>query len=237
MGPDRRAIAAEVFEAGRDYDAAQSDRLNRLRNVEPETAELLGVLVRATRARRVLEVGTSNGHSTLWLADAAEAVGGHVETLDIDPRRTELARANLERAELAAIVECRTVSAAQALAEYPDAGVGLRIPGRRAARVPGLLAQPAARAGPRGDAGDRQRHLPRVRAQELQPPAGRRQAPQHRARPHRGRSHHRGARRLTFSERKRTPRSATISRCPTEPPPPAPRWSRLIGRPGSSPGS
>jgi predicted O-methyltransferase YrrM len=121
MGPDRRVIAAEVFAAGRDYDAAQSDRLNRLRNVEPETAALLGVLVRATRAQRVLEIGTSNGHSTLWLADAAEAVGGHVETLDIDPRRTELARANLERAELAAIVECRTIGAAQALAEYPDA--------------------------------------------------------------------------------------------------------------------
>ncbi|MFZ1994728.1 MAG: class I SAM-dependent methyltransferase [Solirubrobacteraceae bacterium] len=121
MGPDRRAIAAEVFAAGRDYDAAQSDRLDRLRNVEPETAALLGVLVRATRAQRVLEIGTSNGHSTLWLADAAEAVGGHVETLDIDPRRTELARANLERAELAAVVECRTIGAAQALAEYPDA--------------------------------------------------------------------------------------------------------------------
>jgi predicted O-methyltransferase YrrM len=120
MGPDRRAIAAEVFKAGRDYDAAQSDRLNRLRNVEPETAALLGVLVRATRAQRVLEIGTSNGHSTLWLADAAEAVGGHVETLDIDPRRTEQARANLERAELAAIVDCRTVSAARALTEYPD---------------------------------------------------------------------------------------------------------------------
>jgi predicted O-methyltransferase YrrM len=78
------------------------------------------VLVRATRAQRVLEIGTSNGHSTLWLADAAEAVGGHVETLDIDPRRTEQARANLERAELAAIVDCRTVSAARALTEYPD---------------------------------------------------------------------------------------------------------------------
>ncbi|MGH2896295.1 MAG: O-methyltransferase [Solirubrobacteraceae bacterium] len=120
MGPERRAIAAEVFAAGRGYDAAQPDRLNRLRNLEPETAELLGVLVRATRSRRVLEVGTSNGHSTLWLADAAEAVGGHVETLDIDPRRTELARANLQRAELAAVVACRTIGAAQALAEYPD---------------------------------------------------------------------------------------------------------------------
>jgi predicted O-methyltransferase YrrM len=120
VSPARRAIAAEVFAAGREYDAAQPDRLNRLRNVEPETAELLGVLVRATRSRRILEVGTSNGHSTLWRADAAEAVGGRVETLDIDPRRTESARANLERAELADVVECRTIGAAQALAEYPD---------------------------------------------------------------------------------------------------------------------
>jgi predicted O-methyltransferase YrrM len=121
VGPERRVIAAQVFAAGRDYDAGQPDRLSRLRNVEPETAELLAVLVRATRSRRILEVGTSNGHSTLWLADAAEAVGGHVETLDIDPRRTEAARANLERAELSAVAECRTIGAAQALAEYPDA--------------------------------------------------------------------------------------------------------------------
>ena len=121
MKADRRTIAAEVFAAGRDYDATQSDRLARLRNVEPETAELLGVLVRATRARRVLEVGTSNGHSTRWLADAAEAVGGQVETLDIDPRRTEQALANLNRAGLSEVVNCRTIGAAQALAEYPDA--------------------------------------------------------------------------------------------------------------------
>jgi predicted O-methyltransferase YrrM len=120
MRPERRAIADEVFAAGRDYDAAQANRLDRLRNVEPETAELLGVLVRASQARRILEVGTSNGHSTLWLADAAEAVGGTVETLDIDPRRTELARANLGRAGLDALVECRTIGAAQALGEYPD---------------------------------------------------------------------------------------------------------------------
>lgn len=120
MRADRRTIAAEVFAAGRDYDAGQSNRLDRLRNVEPETAELLGVLVRATRARRVLEIGTSNGHSTLWLADAVQTTGGLVQTLDIDPRRTALAIANLERAGLSDLVECRTIGAAQALAEHPD---------------------------------------------------------------------------------------------------------------------
>jgi predicted O-methyltransferase YrrM len=120
VNPERRAIAADVFAAGRDHDAGQPNRLNRLRNLEPETARLLGVLVRATRARRVLEVGTSNGHSTLWLADAAEAIGGRVETLDIDPRRTDQARTNLQRAGLKELVSCRTIGAAQALTEYAD---------------------------------------------------------------------------------------------------------------------
>ena len=120
MKSQRRAIAAEVFADGREYDAGQTNRLDRLRNLEPDTAELLGVLVRATQARRILEIGNSNGHSTLWLADAAESTGGGVETLDIDPRRTELALANLRRAGLADRVTCRTLGAAQALAEYPD---------------------------------------------------------------------------------------------------------------------
>jgi predicted O-methyltransferase YrrM len=120
MNAERRALAADVFAAGRAADARQANRLDRLRNVEPETAELLGVLVRATTARRVLEVGTSNGYSTLWLADAVEATGGRVETLDLDPRRTAQARDNLERAELDGLVDLRTAGAAQALTEYPD---------------------------------------------------------------------------------------------------------------------
>jgi predicted O-methyltransferase YrrM len=116
----RRAIADDVFAAGRAYDAQQANRLDRLRNLEPPTAELLAVLVRATSALRVLEIGTSNGYSTLWLADAVEANGGRVQTLDLDPRRTEQARGNLERAELDGVVELRTAGAAQALTEYDD---------------------------------------------------------------------------------------------------------------------
>jgi predicted O-methyltransferase YrrM len=113
----RRAVADDVFAAGRAYDAGQANRLDRLRNLEPPTAELLAVLVRATSARRVLEIGTSNGYSTLWLADAAEANGGRVQTLDLDPRRTEQARANLEQAELDGVVELRTAGAARALTD------------------------------------------------------------------------------------------------------------------------
>jgi predicted O-methyltransferase YrrM len=118
--PARRAFAAELYAAGREHDARHADRLARWRNVEPETAEMLGVLVRAKDAKRVLEIGTSNGYSTIWLADAAEATGGRVVTLEIEPARTALARENLAKASLEALVELRTEDAGQALGAFPD---------------------------------------------------------------------------------------------------------------------
>ncbi len=119
MNPERLRVAADLLAASKAHDATQSDRLLRFRNVEPETAELLGVLVRATRAERILEIGTSNGYSTIWLADAAEATGGAVTSVEIDPERTELARANLAEAGITA--ELLNQDAADVLRSSPDA--------------------------------------------------------------------------------------------------------------------
>jgi predicted O-methyltransferase YrrM len=123
--PARRAFADDLYAAGREHDARHADRLARWRNVEPETAEMLGVLVRAKDAKRVLEIGTSNGYSTIWLADAAEATGGRVVTLEIEPARTALARENLAAAGLEARVELRTEDAGQALRAFPDGAFDL----------------------------------------------------------------------------------------------------------------
>jgi predicted O-methyltransferase YrrM len=120
MDERRRRLADELYTASRAHDAAQADRLDRFRNVEPDTAELLGVLIRATGARRILELGTSNGYSTIWLADAAQATGGRVVSVDVDAERTELARQNLVAAGLAECVELRTQDAGAILAEAPD---------------------------------------------------------------------------------------------------------------------
>ena len=92
----------------------------RLRNVEPETAELLGVLVRSMQATRVLEIGTSNGYSTIWLGDAAEAVGGTVLSLEIEADRTAQAVDNVAEAGVADFVELRTQDAAEALRSFAD---------------------------------------------------------------------------------------------------------------------
>jgi predicted O-methyltransferase YrrM len=123
MDADRRAFAAALYAAGREHDARHADRLARWRNVEPETAQMLAVLVRATGARRLLEIGTSNGYSTIWLADAAQATGGALTSLDIEPSRTALARENLASAGLETGATLRTEDAARALRGAPDASL------------------------------------------------------------------------------------------------------------------
>jgi predicted O-methyltransferase YrrM len=121
VNAQRRALAAELYAEGRSHDAEQADRLLRWRNVEPETAELLGVLVRSLGARRVLEIGTSNGYSTIWLGDAVEAVGGTVVSLEVLADRTALASEHLAAAGLTDAVDLRTVDAAEALPRFDDA--------------------------------------------------------------------------------------------------------------------
>jgi predicted O-methyltransferase YrrM len=114
-------LLEDLHRAGRDHDAARSDRLERLRNVEPDTARLLAVLARSLRATRLLELGTSNGYSTIWLADAARACGGHLTSVEMDPARMAEADDNLRRAGLAAFVELRLGDAGDSLAKSAEA--------------------------------------------------------------------------------------------------------------------
>jgi predicted O-methyltransferase YrrM len=123
-GPTAKQLAAyinDLYQRGQTHDADKPDRLDRLRNVEPDTARLLAVLVRATGARRLLEVGTSNGFSTLWLADAARSIDGRVVSVEIDPARTAQALAHLSAVQLHEVVELRTEDASQTLKRSADA--------------------------------------------------------------------------------------------------------------------
>jgi predicted O-methyltransferase YrrM len=125
MDTTRQTFLDELYAHGRAHDEQRADRLQRLRNVEPETAELLGVLVRAMSATRVLEIGTSNGYSTIWLGDAAEAVGGTVLSLEIEAERTAQAADNLAEAGVADFVELRTADAGEALRSFADGAFDL----------------------------------------------------------------------------------------------------------------
>jgi predicted O-methyltransferase YrrM len=99
------SLRAELERFGDANDAATNERSRRMLNITRDTGEFLAVLVRATGARRVLEIGTSNGYSTLWLGEAARGTGGSVTTLEFDAYKVELATANFDRAGLSPFIK------------------------------------------------------------------------------------------------------------------------------------
>jgi predicted O-methyltransferase YrrM len=99
-----RRVLAELAEFGQLNDGRETERARRMLNITPDTGQLLAILVRAIGARRVLEVGTSNGYSTLWLAWAASETDGQVESIEFAADKVAMARVNLERAGLLQVV-------------------------------------------------------------------------------------------------------------------------------------
>ena len=92
-------------------------------NVSPAQGKLLHLLARVQGARKILELGTLGGYSTIWLARALPPEGRLI-SLEIDPKRAEVARANIARAELANAVEIRVGPAADSLQKLLSEGRG-----------------------------------------------------------------------------------------------------------------
>lgn len=100
MDTNLRALLNELENLGKENDATELDRRRKMLNLEPETAQLLSMFVRGSRRKRILEIGTSNGYSTIWLAWSVQAVGGHIISIDREADKQTLADANLRRAGL-----------------------------------------------------------------------------------------------------------------------------------------
>ena len=92
-------------------------------DVSPAQGKLLSLLARIQGAKKILEIGTLGGYSTIWLARALPA-DGKVVTLEIDPHHAMVARSNFERAGVSARVDLRVGPALQSLAALSaeDAG-------------------------------------------------------------------------------------------------------------------
>jgi hypothetical protein len=95
------SVLTELEQLGKTNDASTTERPRLMLNITRDTGAFLAVLVKATLARRVLEIGTSNGYSTLWLASAARSIGGSVTTVEVAEYKIRLASANFTRAGLA----------------------------------------------------------------------------------------------------------------------------------------
>jgi predicted O-methyltransferase YrrM len=90
-------------------------------DVAPNQGKLLHLLAMTKGARRILEIGTLGGYSTIWLARALPA-GGRLVTLEVEPKHAEVAQANLDRAGLSGVVEVRLGPAAGTLAQLHKEG-------------------------------------------------------------------------------------------------------------------
>lgn len=126
MNTSLSALLTSLYDEGVTHDAAQSDRLHKRRSLEPASAELLSLVVRLARARRVVEIGTASGYSTLWLADAVGDTGGRVVSVDVnasDAARETLRRANTVSPGIAQRVEFREEDGGGFLARLGDESI------------------------------------------------------------------------------------------------------------------
>ena len=108
---------ADLYDEFKQHDARQADRLRRYRNIEAESAKLLGMLVRTQHSQHILEIGTSTGYSTLWLAEAAKSVSAKVQTLEINAFRSAQAKKYAEEFGLEKYIDFWVGDAADYLAE------------------------------------------------------------------------------------------------------------------------
>jgi predicted O-methyltransferase YrrM len=117
-------LLAELAAFGDTHDSDAGNRATRMLNITPDTGEFLAVLVKVMNARRILEIGTSNGYSTLWLADATGS-DGTVTTVERSPAKLALARANFARAGLSTRIDQREGDAGDIVRELGDGAYDL----------------------------------------------------------------------------------------------------------------
>lgn len=125
MTPQVKALLAELEIFGQRNDETYAERPKRMLNITRDTGEFLSVLVQATQARQILEIGTSNGYSTIWLADAALKTDGVVTTVEYADYKIELAVKNFARSGLAESIVQQHGDAGLVLATLPDDAIDL----------------------------------------------------------------------------------------------------------------
>lgn len=119
MSEELRALLKELETEGRANDATATERKSKMLNLDPDAAQLVSILIRSSRRSKVLEIGTSNGYSTIWLAWSVLGPWGNVVSIDHNPDKHVLAERNLVRAGLRPLVELRCGDALEIIKTLP----------------------------------------------------------------------------------------------------------------------
>jgi predicted O-methyltransferase YrrM len=102
-------------EIGFDDDHSRRDEF--LLSVGRASAQLLSILVKSLKPKTILEVGGSYGYSTVWLAEAAQTVGGKLITLEIHPQKQQYSRQAIAKAGLSGSVDFRLGDARELISQ------------------------------------------------------------------------------------------------------------------------
>lgn len=101
MDAELKALLSELEAFGADNDATHHEnRSKKMLNLESDAAQFISILARKGGCQRMLEIGTSNGYSTIWWAWVATQTGGHVTSIERSPDKQAMADENLKRAGL-----------------------------------------------------------------------------------------------------------------------------------------
>lgn len=116
-----------LYETDKTYDNEQIDRLNRHRHLEPDSARFLASLMMMKQPKKVLEIGTSTGFSTLWIAyglrhyvNAKVDANVNFISLDIDKYRSDAARHHLQAVGLSDLVDLKVQDAFDYLSQSTE---------------------------------------------------------------------------------------------------------------------
>lgn len=115
---DFKIYTDALYHADKAFDKAQTDRLARHRHLEPESAQFLAALIMTNDAQQVLEIGTSTGYSTLWIAYALAQINqqlgdtcARLTSIELDEWRLLTARNHLRTLSLDGCVSLQQVDA------------------------------------------------------------------------------------------------------------------------------
>ncbi|HGH6016915.1 TPA: O-methyltransferase [Vibrio mimicus] len=112
-------IMEDLEQFGIKNDLAQSDKSKKYLNITRGTGEFLSVLVKATGARKILEIGTSNGYSTIWLSSALPD-DGKVYTIEANPQKIEEASLNFNQTHTSPKIVQLVGDVTEVLSDVPE---------------------------------------------------------------------------------------------------------------------
>lgn len=125
MNDELSAFIKDLYAKGREFDAAEPEWSRRWRNVDPEVGEFLWIFAKSLKSKDILEIGTSNGYSTLWLGDAARDNAGVVTTVEYDEELSKMAHSNFVQAGLSDVIDVRCCDGGTLLEQFPGNSIDL----------------------------------------------------------------------------------------------------------------